>query len=104
MTALTNSPVTLVVTFSTQPERQGELVALLRESTEKVITGLKGWVSTRLIASDDGDRVVIYSQWETADDVSAMRSDPRMAAYFPKVAEIAAMESTLGATVMAHHR
>lgn len=96
--------VSLIVSLSPQPGRQTELVELLRENTETVIMGLKGWVSTRMIASDDGAGVVIVSQWESAEDVAAMKADPRMTAYFPRIAELASLETSLGATVLAHHR
>ena len=64
----------------------------------------KGWIATNLIASTDGKQVIIYSQWETAADVEAMRADPRMLAYFPKIIELASFSSIVGTTVLAHQR
>ena len=104
MTTAAKTPVTLVNILTVKQDQQGELVESLRHNTETVIKTLKGWIATSLVASADGKRVIIYSQWETADDVDAMRSDPRMRAYFPKVAELASLDSLVGATVMAHHR
>jgi quinol monooxygenase YgiN len=97
-------PVTLVNVLSVEPERQGELVALLRQNTETIIKTLKGWISTSLVASRDGKRVVIYSQWDSAADIDAMRSDPRMRAYFPKIAELASLDTTVGVAAVSHHR
>jgi quinol monooxygenase YgiN len=96
--------VTLINIFSVEPQKQQELVDLLRQNTEAVIKSLKGWIATSLIASSDGKRVVIQSQWDTPADIEAMRADPRMRAYFPKIAELASFESTMGAVVMAHER
>jgi len=83
---------------------QQTLVALLRENTETVIKTLTGWLSTELVASADGKSVVIYSRWETAGDVAAMRADPRMMAYFPKIAALASLNTIVGEVVMAHQR
>ena len=99
MTAAAQTTVTMINVFSVAPEKQQELVDSLRQNTETVIKTLKGWIATSLIASKDGTRVVIHSQWETAADVAAMRTDPRMQAYFPKVAAFASLESILGVTV-----
>jgi hypothetical protein len=33
-----------------------------------------------------------------------MRADPRMLAYFPKIAAIASLESIVGAVVLTHQR
>jgi len=38
--------------------------------------------------------VVIYSQWASPAAVEAMRTNPRMTAYFPKIGAIAKIEST----------
>jgi len=100
----TATPVTLVNILTVEPPNQEKLVELLRHNTETIITTLKGWIATNLIASSDGKRVVIHSQWETAADIEAMRSDARMRAYFPKIAELASLDSTLGAVVMSHQR
>ena len=104
MTNPAGKPVILVNVLSVEPQKQQELVELLRQNTETVVKTLKGWIATSLIASGDGKRVVIHSQWDTAADVEAMRSDPRMRAYFPRIAALAALDTTMGAVVMAHQR
>lgn len=96
------TPVTLINILSIEPVNQEALLASLRHNTETVITTLKGWISTRLVASHDGARVVIYSEWETPADVEAMRADPRMQAYFPSVAALASLDTMLGTVVMLH--
>ena len=63
-----------------------------------------GWKTTRLIAAKDGAGVVIYSEWETPAAVEAMRSDPRMRAYFPKISELASLDSMVGAAVLSEAR
>ncbi len=102
MTTQAKKSVTLINVLSVEPQKQQELVELLRQNTETVIKTLKGWIATSLIASSDGKRVVIHSQWDSAADVEAMRADPRMMAYFPRIKELASFDSILGAVVMAH--
>jgi quinol monooxygenase YgiN len=71
----------------------------LKQNTETVIRTLHGWKTTRLIAAKDGASVVIYSEWETPEAVEAMRSDPRMKAYFPQIIELASLDSMVGSAV-----
>lgn len=97
---MSNESVTLVNLLKVKPEKQAALIALLKQNTETVIRTLHGWKTTRLIAAKDGASVVIYSEWETPADVEAMRSDPRMKAYFPKIMELASLESTMGSLVL----
>ncbi|HLH96538.1 MAG TPA: antibiotic biosynthesis monooxygenase [Xanthobacteraceae bacterium] len=104
MTSTVNKPVTLVNVLSVEPQKQHELVDLLRHNTETVIKTLKGWIATDLIASSDGKRVVIHSQWDNAADIEAMRADPRMQAYFPKIKALASLDSIAGAVVATHQR
>ena len=96
--------ITLVNILTVRAGMQQALLASLRENTETVIRTMQGWISTRLIASSYGQRVVIYSEWDSAADLDAMRADPRMQAYFPHVAELATIDSTAGTAVLTHHR
>lgn len=87
---------TLVNVLTVDPANQTRLLDLLRTNVDTVIRTLDGWVATNLIASADGTRVVIHSQWRDAASVAAMRRDPRMTAYFPRIAALAALDSILG--------
>ena len=86
----------LLNVLTVDPANQGRLLEMLRNNTEGVIRTLDGWISTTLIASADGTRVVIHSQWRDAAAVAAMRSDPRMIAYFPKLTALASFDSIVG--------
>ena len=93
--------VTLINIVSVKPGvQQSDVIDSLRKNTDTVIKSLKGWQSTSIIASHDGQRVVIHSEWDSEADVSAMRSDPRMQAYFPKISELASFDSTVGTKVL----
>jgi quinol monooxygenase YgiN len=62
-----------------------------------------GWISTSFIAAKDQRQVVIYSQWRDVASVEAMRTNAEMAAYFPRIAAIAAFNSLIGDVVDSHH-
>ena len=96
--------VILINLLKVKPGKQDALIALLKQNTDTVIRTLDGWRTTRLIAAADGAGVVIYSEWETAAAVEAMRSDPRMKAYFPKIIELASLDSIVGSAVSSETR
>ncbi|MEW6629753.1 MAG: antibiotic biosynthesis monooxygenase family protein [Pseudomonadota bacterium] len=96
---MSDEPVILINLLKVEPENQDALIALLKQNTETVIRKLEGWRATRLIAARDGAGVVIYSEWESPAAVEAMRGDPRMKAYFPKIIELASLDSVVGSAV-----
>ncbi len=96
-------PTTLVnIVTVRSTSSQADVLASLRHNTESVIMTLKGWISTTLVASNDGAKVVIYSQWDSAEAIEAMRTDARMMAYFPHINELATFDSMVGTIVMSH--
>ena len=101
---MSDESVTLVNLLKVKPGKQEALIALLKQNTETVIRTLHGWRTTRLIAAKDGASVVIYSEWESPADIEAMRSDPRMKAYFPKIIELASLDSIVGSAVLSETR
>lgn len=84
-----SNPVTFVNVIDVEPEKQPELVELLKEGTEKVMKHRPGFISVTLLASADNTRVLNVAQWESADDVKATQSDPEAAEYAKKTAGIA---------------
>jgi quinol monooxygenase YgiN len=92
--------VILVNLLKVKPGKQAALIALLKQNIDTVVRTLQGWKTTRLIAATDGAGVVIYSEWATPGAVEAMRSDPRMQAYFPKIIELASLDSLVGLAVL----
>ncbi|MBK5566558.1 antibiotic biosynthesis monooxygenase [Ensifer sp. 2YAB10] len=101
---MTTAPVTLVNVLKVEPDKQAQLIALLKRNIDTVIRSLAGWRTSRLIAARDGTSVIIYSEWETQASVEAMRSDVRMKAYFPQILELASLESILGEAVFSDNR
>lgn len=101
---MATEPVILINCLKVDPANQAALIALLKQNIESVIRTLDGWRATRLIAAQDGSSVVIYSEWATPAAIQAMRSDPRMVAYFPKILELAQLDSVMGEMVYDHRR
>ena len=96
--------VILINLLKVKPGKQDALLALLKKNTDTVVRTLQGWKTTRLIAAKDGAGIVIYSEWETPAAVEAMRSDPRMKAYFPEIIELASLDSIMGSAVLSETR
>jgi len=101
---MSDESVILINLLKVKPGQQDALLALLKQNIDTVIRTLHGWKATRLIAATDGAGVVIYSEWETPAAVEAMRNDPRMKAYFPKIAELASLDSIMGSAVLRETR
>jgi quinol monooxygenase YgiN len=101
---MSDESVILINLLKVEPGKQNALIALLKQSTNTVIRTLPGWKTTRLVAAKDGAGVVIYSEWESPAAVEAVRGDPRMKAYFPKIAELASLDSIVGAAVLSETR
>jgi quinol monooxygenase YgiN len=101
---MSDESVTLINVLKAKPGKQDALIALLKQNTDTVIRTLHGWKTTKLIAAKDGVGVVIYSEWETSAAIEAMRSDSRMKAYFPKIIDMASLESIVGAAVLSETR
>ncbi|WP_172461690.1 putative quinol monooxygenase [Dyella jiangningensis] len=93
--------VTLINVLKLESGRPDDLIELLKHNIENVVSHLQGWKGTRLVASADGNSVIIHSEWESLEAVEAMRGDPRMQAYFPRISAWARIESFAGAEVFA---
>jgi quinol monooxygenase YgiN len=100
---VTKKVTTLINVLTVEPENQEQLIDLLRRNTESVVSRLDGWISTSFIAAKDQRHVVIYSQWRDLASVEAMRTNPDMVAYFPRIAALAAFDSLAGDVVYNHH-
>ena len=100
--AVTKQVTTLINVLTVEPENQEKVIELLRGNTENVVSRLDGWISTSFIAAKDQRHVVIYSQWRDLASVEAMRANPDMVAYFPRIAALAAFAGFAGAVVYTH--
>lgn len=86
---MSDKGVVFINVLEVEPARQQELVKLLKEATEKVIRVRSGFLSSRILASSDGARVVNIARWRSVADIQATQRDPDAAAYAKAVAELA---------------
>ncbi|GAB3633847.1 hypothetical protein GCM10027421_32000 [Microbacterium shaanxiense] len=84
-----SSPVTFVNIIDVDPSKQQEVIDILNEGTEQVISKRPGFISVTVLASADKSRVVNIAQWKSADDAKATQADPAAAAYVERTAAIA---------------
>lgn len=97
---MSGKPVVLINVLKVGSNNQEALLALLKQNIDVVVRTLDGWKTSRLIAAADGASVIIYSEWETPAALEAMRNEPRMKIYFPKILALASVDSIMGATVL----
>jgi len=95
---------TLVNVFTVEPARQQELVDVLVAATDEVIQRQPGFISANVHASLDGTRVVNYAQWESADALQAMQSDPAAGEHMAAAARLATYDPHLYTVASVHHR
>jgi quinol monooxygenase YgiN len=85
-------PLTLINVFTVKPEKQEELIALLKEVTERDVRHHKGFISASLHRSLDGGKVTMYAQWASIDDYESMRKDSGSASSLGKALEFATFD------------
>ncbi|MQM24738.1 antibiotic biosynthesis monooxygenase family protein [Glycomyces albidus] len=86
---MSDASVTFISVFDVAPERQQELVDLLTEGAEQVVSRQPGFGSIELYQSLDGSRVVNIARWESVVDAARTREHPEAVAYAARAAEIA---------------
>ena len=84
---------TLVNVFTVEPDNQAKVLPLLQEGAETMFSKMPGWISSNLLKSRDGGRVVVYSQWRDDKAIDAFRQDPRMKAYLQSFGALAKHEA-----------
>lgn len=68
--------ITVINVFTTTPETQAKLVEHLEAGTEARTLTKPGFLGVGFHASTDGERVVIYSQWESVELWREYLADP----------------------------
>lgn len=87
--------VTLINTFTVEPERQQELVQLLVDATEQVMRRMPGFVSANIHRGLDGRHVANYAQWRSREDFEAMLQNPEAKEHMGRAAALARFEPVL---------
>ena len=76
-----STAVTLINVFTAKPGKQQDLAKVLAEGTRTFFSKQPGSLSSSVVVGGDGSKVVNISQWHSAEDIAAFRSDPRFAEY-----------------------
>ena len=84
-----NNVATLINVFTVAPENQQKLVDMLTGATESTMKNIAGFISASIHKSLDGERVVNYAQWRSAEDFKAMTKMPEAQAHMKQISEIA---------------
>jgi quinol monooxygenase YgiN len=95
--------VTLINVCTVDPQDQQALIDIFKEGTEAWISKVPGYISTSLHKSTDGRRVVIYSQWQIAQSIGAMRDSADMGPYMKRISALATLDSTICEVTYARH-
>lgn len=84
------------------PGRQEELIEFVQEAADTIFVKLPGFKAATILASPDGTQVVSVGLWESMEAVEAVRGNPEVAAYVPRLAEIGKSNVTLFRQVSTH--
>lgn len=79
----------LINTFTVEPERADELLAILSRATAEGIRQRPGFISANLHISSDKRHVANYAQWRSQADLDAMMADPKARIHMGEAAAIA---------------
>ena len=71
-----SSPVTFINVIDVDPSTQQEVIDILIDGTENVISKRPGFISVTILASADKSRVINLARWESTDDLRATQTDP----------------------------
>lgn len=71
---------TLIVVFTVEPDKQGDLVTYL-EGVAAEHSKEDGFISCSVHRSEDGLRVAEYIQWESKEHLQALMARPEMVAH-----------------------
>ncbi|MDX8446428.1 antibiotic biosynthesis monooxygenase family protein [Mesorhizobium captivum] len=97
-----STAVTLINVFTAKPGKQRDLAKVLAEGTRNFFSKQPGSLSSSVVVGGDGSKVVNISQWRSAEDIAAFRSDPRFAEYMKTIMEVGTGESVMGHTSYSH--
>ena len=85
---MSDAEITFVNVIDVEPEKYAEVLALLKEGTESVISKRQGFVSVTLLASKDHRRLINIAKWRSAEDIRATQADPAAAEFTKRMAQI----------------
>ncbi|WP_315743663.1 MULTISPECIES: antibiotic biosynthesis monooxygenase family protein [unclassified Bradyrhizobium] len=85
--------IVFINTFHVEPAHQQKVLDLLAAVTKDIISKTEGFMSSTLLRSDDGRRVVMYARWRSIDDYLAMREQSNSVRTLSALQELARFET-----------
>lgn len=79
----------LINTFTVEPDRADQLLAVLSRATDEGMRQQPGFVSANLHISRDKRHVANYAQWRSQGDFDAMMANPDSRVHMREAAAIA---------------
>ncbi len=83
-----SNPVTFVNVIDVEPAVIQDVIDVLEEGTQQVMSKRPGFVSATVLASADKSRVINIARWESSAHVKATQSDPAAADYARRTAAL----------------
>ena len=79
----------LINTFTVDPAKADELLAVLSRATEERMRHMPGFISANLHLSGDKRYVANYAQWRSKEDLEAMMKNPDAQVHMREAAGLA---------------
>ena len=100
-----NKIAVLITIFKVEPENEERLIELFEEGTATLFSMQPGYISSSIHRVKEGNRLVLYGQWENQQAIDAFREKPEIGQYFQKVKALATFESVVSNDVpYVHHK
>lgn len=69
--------ITFVNVFTVLPEKQQDALEAIQQVYVELVRHQPGFITAKLLKSDDGNRVTAIANWESEADFDAMRRTPK---------------------------
>jgi len=79
----------LINTFTVDPTKADELLAVLSRATEERMRHMPGFISASLHLSSDKRYIANYAQWRSKEDLAAMMKNPDAQVHMREAAGLA---------------
>lgn len=73
-TMTTQTAITFINVFTVQPDKQQDALQAIERVYREVVSQQLGFISAKLLKSNDGTRVTAIANWENAACLEAMRT------------------------------
>jgi heme-degrading monooxygenase HmoA len=75
--------------------KQQKVVDILEDAAKQILDKHDGFISTRILKSLDGTKVISYVQWKNKESIEKMLNDPSAIIHMNDISSMAEVERTL---------